>query len=117
MIAAMKITVRQEGKVTVVEPVGSLVIGPAEQTMNDTISRLLVDGATRLVIDLGAVKKIDSSGIETLLVACRRARDQGGDAKLVRVAPRFQTLLEIAQLTSVLKIYPDVGAAIASFSS
>ncbi len=96
-------------------PVGSLVIGTPEQTMNEGVTRLLGEGHNRLVVDLAEVKKIDSSGIETLLVACQRAREKGGDVRLARVAPRFQTLLEIAQLTTVLKIYPDVETAVRDF--
>jgi len=76
---------------------------------------LLADRRTRLVVDLGEVKKIDSSGIETLLTACQRARDAGGDVRLARVPPRFQTLLEIAHLTNVLKIYPDAETASKDF--
>ena len=114
-VSSMKIEVRQERDVTVVVPVGSLVIGTPEQTMNDGITRLLGEGHSRFVFDLAEVKKIDSSGIETLLVACQRAREKGGDVRLARVAPRFQTLLEIAQLTNVLKIYPDVETAVKEF--
>ncbi len=113
----MKLEVRNEQDVTVISAVGSLVMGPPEDAMNQTVSRLLVDGRTRLVIDIGGVKKIDSSGIETLLIACQRAREQGGDAKLARVAPRFQTLLEIAHLTKVLEIYPEVADAVSSYTS
>jgi anti-sigma B factor antagonist len=114
-VSSMKVDVRNENDVTVIVPVGSLVIGQPEQAINETISRLLVDGHTRLVIDLGEVKKIDSSGIETLLTACQQAREAAGDVRLARVAPRFQTLLEIAHLTNVLKIYPDVETAVKDF--
>jgi len=111
----MKVEVRNANDVTVIVPVGSLVIGQPEKTVNDAVSRLLADGRTRVVVDLGEVKKIDSSGIETLLIACQRARDAGGDVRLARVPARFQTLLEIAHLTNVLKIYPDVETAIKDF--
>jgi anti-sigma B factor antagonist len=114
-VSSMKVDVRNENDVTVIVPVGSLVIGQPEQAINEVISRLLVDGHTRLVIDLGEVKKIDSSGIETLLTACQQAREAAGDVRLARVAPRFQTLLEIAHLTNVLKIYPDVETAVKDF--
>jgi anti-sigma B factor antagonist len=112
----MKVDIRNENDVTVITPAGSLVLGPAEDAMNAAISRLITDGRTRLVIDIGGVKRIDSSGIETLLTACKMARDRGGDAKLARVAPRFQTLLEIAQLTSILEIFPEVADAISSYT-
>jgi len=111
----MKVEVRNEKDVTVIVPVGSLVIGQPEQAINEAVTRILADGRSRLVIDLGEVKRIDSSGIETLLTACQRARDARGDVRLARVAPRFQTLLEIAHLTNVLKIYPDVETAVKDF--
>ncbi|MDQ6802507.1 MAG: STAS domain-containing protein [Acidobacteriota bacterium] len=114
-VSSMKVEVRYENDVTVIVPVGSLVIGQPEQAINETVTRLLADGRARLVVDLGEVRKIDSSGIETLLTACQRAREAAGDVRLARVAPRFQTLLEIAHLTNVLKIYPDVEAAIKDF--
>ena len=113
----MKLEIRDEDDVTVIAPVGSLVIGSPEDTMNRAFTNLFADGRKRFVIDLGEVKKIDSSGIESLLTACQRARENGGDLKLARVAPRFQTLLDIAQLTNVLKIYPDVSAATLSFAA
>ena len=111
----MKVEVHEQNDVTVIVPVGSLVIGQPEQAINETVTRLLADGHSRLVIDLGEIKKIDSSGIETLLLACQRAREANGDLRLARVAPRFQTLLEIAHLTKVLKIYPDVETAVKDF--
>ena len=115
-VSSMKLEVRNENDITVIVPVGSLVIGAPEQMFNATVPRLLVERRTRLVVDLGEVKKIDSSGIETLLIACQRAREVGGDVKLARVPPRFQTLLEIAHLTDVLKIYPEVADAVSSFA-
>ena len=111
----MKVNVRNENDVAVIVPVGSLVIGQPEEAIHETVTRLLADGRKRLVIDLGEVKKIDSSGIETLLTACQLARDAAGDVRLARVAPRFQTLLEIAHLTNVLKIYPDAETAVRDF--
>jgi anti-sigma B factor antagonist len=112
----MKLNVRNENDVTVISPAGSLVLGPAEDAMNDMVTRLLLGGRTRLVVDLGEVKRVDSSGIECLLVASQRAREQGGDVRLARVSSRFQTLLDIAQLTKVLHIYPEVADAISSYT-
>jgi anti-sigma B factor antagonist len=114
-VSSIKVAVRNANDVTIVMPSGSLVIGQPEKAMNDTVRQLLADHQTRLVIDLGDVKKIDSSGIETLLTACQQARDVGGDVRLARVPKRFQTLLEIAHLTNVLKIYPDAETAAKDF--
>ena len=112
----MKVQVRDERDVTVITPSGSLVLGPSEDAMKETLSRLIGDGRTRLVIDLGGLKRIDSSGIECLLMASENARGHGGDARLARVPKRFQTLLDIAKLTGVLRSYPEVADAVSSYT-
>ena len=112
----MKLQIRDEENVTVITPAGSLVLGPAEDAMNQTLNRLIGEGRTRLIIDLGGLKRIDSSGIECLLVASERARERGGDARLARVPKRFQTLIDIAHLGGVLHIYPEVADALSSYT-
>jgi len=112
----MKVQVRDVNNVTVITPSGSLVLGPPEDMMTETLSRLIAEGRIRLIIDLGDLKRIDSSGIECLLVASERARDHGGDARLARVPKRFQTLLDIANLSGVLHIYPEVADALSSYT-
>lgn len=107
----MKIDVRQEGNVTVITPSGPLIIGAGERLMNETIARLFADRKFHIVIDMGGVPRMDSSGVDALVLACRRARENGGDAKLARLTPRIQQLLEITQLNTVFDIYPDVSNA------
>ena len=113
----MKIDVREEGTVTIVAPSGPLVIGAGERLMNGTIARLFADRKFHIVIDLAGVPRIDSSGVDALVLACRRARENGGDAKLARLPPRIRQLLEITQLTTVFDIYPDVGQATAVWTN
>ena len=113
----MKVDVKQEGKVTVVTPVGPLVIGPGERLMNETVARLFVERKVHLLIDMAGVSKIDSSGVDALVMTCRRARDNGGDAKLARLVPRVQQLLEMTHLTSVFEIYPDLAQGLSSFAA
>lgn len=107
----MKIDVKDEGNFTIVAPSGPLVVGASERLMNDTITRLFADRKFQLVIDMAGVPRMDSSGVDTLVLACRRARENGGDTRLARLTPRIHQLLEITQLTTVFKIYPDVAQA------
>lgn len=107
----MKIDVRNEGPVTILVPTGPLVIGSGERLLNETVSRLFADNKFLIVIDMAGVPRIDSSGVDSLVLACRRARENGGDAKLARLTPRILQLLEITQLTTVFDIYPDVAEA------
>jgi len=113
----MKVDIKHEGKVTIITPVGPLIIGPGERLMNETVSRLFVERRVHLLIDMAGVNKIDSSGVDSLVMTCRRARENGGDAKLARLVPRVQQLLEMTHLTSVFEIYPDIAQAVSSFST
>ncbi len=83
--------------------------------MNDTIARLFAEGRFRLIIDMAGVAKMDSSGVDALVMACHHARERGGDAKLVGLVPRVHKLLELTQLTTVFEIYPDLAQAMSSF--
>ena len=113
----MKIDVKQEGAVTIVTPVGPLVIGASERLMNDTIARLFADRKFNIVIDMAGVPRIDSSGVDTLVLACRRARENGGDARLARIVPRIHQILELTQLTTVFSIYPDLAQATSAWTN
>ena len=113
----MKIDVRQEGSVTVVTPAGPMIIGGGDRAMNETIGRLLADRHFNIVIDMAGVPRIDSSGVDALVYAVRRARESGGDAKLARLTPRVRQLLEITQLTTVFDIHPDVAQAMSNWTN
>jgi anti-sigma B factor antagonist len=113
----MKIDMRQEGNVTVLTPDGQLIIGRGDRLMNETVARLFADHHFNIIIDMSGISRIDSSGVDALVTAVRRARENGGDAKLARLTPRVQTLLEITQLTSVFDIYADVPAALSNWTN
>ena len=94
-----------------------MIIGGGDKTMNETVTRLLADRHFHIVIDMAGVPRIDSSGVDALVNAVRRARENGGDAKLARLTPRVRQLLEITQLTTIFDIHPDVSEAMARWTN
>ena len=62
------------------------------------------EGSDPLVIDLGDVFFIDSSGLRSLLGASRRARERGGIVVLHDVGPEVLRLLEITGTTGHFSI-------------
>ena len=84
--------------------------------MNDTVARLLADRHFNIVIDMAGVPRVDSSGVDALVLAVRRARENGGDAKLAGLTARVRHLLEITQLTTVFDIYTDVPEALSRWT-
>jgi anti-anti-sigma factor len=65
-----------------------------------------------VVLDLSGVSFVDSTALNTFLVARARFRATGGDVHLVVTAPNILKVLEITALDEVLAIYPSVTEAV-----
>lgn len=70
-------------------------------------------GTSHLVVDLGDVPLMDSTGIGVLVFGLVRLRERGGWVRLASVRPSIARILEILHLTDELPIYPSVEAATA----
>ena len=87
-------------------------------TAGDLLSSLgaeIRSGKTRLVADFGAVDYISSAGLRSVLATVKDARQQGGDFRLAAVPPLVWKVLNLSGFTSIVKIFPDVESAVASF--
>jgi len=68
-------------------------------------------GRLDVTIDLDRVGFLDSSGLASLIVALRRARERGGDIRVEATNPRIRRLLEVTALSRVFKLGPPARAA------
>ncbi len=76
----------------------------------------IAEGNSQLVLNLGNVRELDSSGLGALLFGKRQANNAGGDMVLATVAPGVENMIRIAQLSHVFQIFPDVPSAVNFFS-
>jgi anti-sigma B factor antagonist len=76
----------------------------------------IADGNVRIILDLGKVKEMDSSGLGALLFGKRQATNAGGNMLLVSVQPAVSSMLRIAQLSRVFDMFESADQALASFS-
>ncbi|MBV9581366.1 MAG: STAS domain-containing protein [Chloroflexi bacterium] len=111
----MDITVvsKRDG-VAVAEMVGDLNLLCAA----DVRTRLAaaVDGGQRhLVVDLGQVKFIDSSGLGALISGLKSARQAGGDLRIARPGEQALVVLKLTTLDRVLRPYATVEDALDGF--
>ena len=80
--------------------------------------RDLVDsGRNRLVIDMGNVEFVDSSGLSVLVSAVKAARASGGDVVLLDLSGPVRSLIELTRLHYVFEIFTDMRAASTHFDS
>lgn len=111
----MEIQSKQAGDVTVLSLKGSIDAMTAPK-ITEYIQGLVAQGHTRLVADLSGVDYTSSAGLRVLLGAIKETRSQGGDMRLVGVQPDVMKVLNLSGFTNILKMYPETGLAVASYS-
>jgi anti-sigma B factor antagonist len=107
---------RQVEGVSIVDLSGRITLGDASAVVRDVINDLLGKGNKKVLLNLGGVDYIDSSGIGLLVSSFTTVRSQGGELKLVNLSKRIGDLLKITKLYSLFDVKDDEAAAVASFS-
>ena len=66
--------------------------------------QMLDDGHRFLIVNLERAVYLDSTALGALVGGLKRAREKGGDLRLVAPTPRISRLLEITRLSKVFSI-------------
>lgn len=111
----MKIEKRVVGGVNVLELEGKITIGKGDVALREAVQQLLAEGADKILIHLGDVTTIDSSGVGELVSAFTTVTNRGGKLKLVNLPPKVNDILQITQLITVFEVYDTEEEALASF--
>jgi anti-sigma B factor antagonist len=111
----MKASTRQVNGVAVVDMSGRITLGEGSVVLRETVRDLITKGEKKILLNLGNVTYIDSSGIGELVSAFTTLRNQGGELKLLNLTKKVHDLLQITKLYTVFDVKDDEAAAIASF--
>lgn len=112
----MDISAIHHDHVTVISISGSIDSLNADQ-LTDAFTAHLRDGRVRLVADLAGVHYTSSAGLRSLLSTVKDSRRQGGDLRIAGVQPGVERVLSLSGFTSIIKTYPDVTLAVASYAA
>lgn len=114
----MQIDVAEQNGAAVVTPGGARVDLQVAGEFRAALLQLIDGGQHRLVIDMGSVHFVDSSGLGALVSALKTIKllKREGDVRLANVQPPVTSLLEIIRLHRVFTSYPSVDQAVASFN-
>ncbi len=110
------ITERQAGDVTILDLDGKVTIGEGSVALRSAIRRLLGEGKNKILLNLGGVGYIDSSGIGELVSSFTAVNKENGTLKLLNLTQKIQDLLAITKLLTVFDVYDAEADALASFS-
>lgn len=106
---------RQSGEVNIVDVSGRLTINDRASTLRDWIRDLARGGQKQILLNLGDVTFVDSSGLGVLASSFATVSGHGGQLKLLNVTKRVKDLLLITRLYTVFEVYEDESAAVRSF--
>ena len=112
---SMKVVTRQIDDVTIVDLSGQIKLGEGSSVLRDTVKDLLGKGQKKILLNLGNINYIDSSGIGELVGAFTSVRNQGGELKLRHLTKKVHDLLQITKLYTVFHVLDDEPGAIAAF--
>jgi anti-sigma B factor antagonist len=102
------------GGVTVVTVHGD-ISSESQRRLVDHIRSLLVEGRHRIVLDVSAVRRVDSRGLGELIECYEAAGALGGVVKLSGVNGRLADLLVVTKLVSVFECFDTPATAAESF--
>lgn len=105
--------IREIDGMKVLDVAGEIDVYTAPQ-FKDAVNSIIDDGQKHLIIDMGAITYMDSSGFGALLSATRRLRPQGGTINLVKCNTSIDRILRITRLNTVFAVYDSLDDAISA---
>ena len=112
---SMKTRIRQANGVAIVDCRGRIVLGEECVVLRDTVRELLSNGQTKILLNLGDINYIDSSGIGELVSAFSAVCRESGAIKLLNLTEKVDDVFQITKLYDVFDVQDDEAGAIKSF--
>lgn len=100
----------------VIEFKGNVMGGPDTVSLNEKLHELIDAGKKNIVVNLGKVKFMNSSGLGMLIGALTTMRNAGGDLRICNANNKIESLLIITKLITVFDHYKSLDEAVASFT-
>ncbi|MSO20582.1 MAG: STAS domain-containing protein [Acidobacteria bacterium] len=112
---SLKLSSRQVDGVTVLDFEGRIILGEPTEAIRDALQDLVSKGQKKILLNLGEVSYIDSSGLGALVRGYSTLASQQGALKLLNLTKKVEDLLQVTKLYTVFEIFNDESAAIKSF--
>jgi anti-sigma B factor antagonist len=113
---SVKLNTRQVGDVNVVDVAGRITLGEGSTALRDSLRDMVAKNHKKILLNLGEVSYIDSSGIGELVSGFTSVTNSGGQLKLLGLNKRVKDLLQITKLYTVFDVHEDESSAIRSFA-
>ena len=113
---SIKLNTRQVGDVSVLDISGRITLGEGSSALRDALRDVVSKGQKKILLNLGEVSYIDSSGIGELVSGFTTVTNSGGQLRLLGLNKRVKDLLQITKLYTVFDVHEDEASAVRSFT-
>jgi anti-sigma B factor antagonist len=111
---SLEIAQHEQESVTVLALKGRITMSEVSP-LRDKISQLVAAGHAQIVLDLGDVEYIDSTGLGSVVISFTQVQKAGGALKLARLNKRNVELLALTRLHTIFEVFADEIDAVNSF--
>jgi anti-anti-sigma factor len=112
----LQISARESGDVSILDLRGRLTIDAGEsELLSDQLRTLVSKGVRKVLLNLGDLTQVDSSGVSIIVGTFVSLKRQGGDLKLLCPSGRVLEVLTVLHLIEIIPSFQDEAEALASF--
>jgi anti-sigma B factor antagonist len=111
----LKINRNDRADVAVLQISGKLMGGPEADDFQGRLQKILDEGRRKVLVDLGDVSWVNSTGLGILIAGHSSVAKAGGEMKLCKVSRRVESILMVTRLNMIFESYADEAQALASF--
>ena len=101
----MKIELRQNEDIVIVDLTGRLVLGEPVDTLRETVEDLLADGNRKIVLNVSGLARLDSSGIGEMVAALKLANNVNARLALLQVEESVRRILDVSRVLPLFVTY------------
>jgi anti-anti-sigma factor len=113
---SLHISIRESGDVTILDLRGrSTISGGESELLSSHLQKLVANGARKLLLNLGDLTHVDSSGVSIIVRTYVSLNSRGGDLRLLRPGGHVLEVLGVLHILEIIPNFEDETQALASF--
>ena len=111
----MQLNMTEQGDIVIISVEEERMDAHNSGDLKEQMLQLFDEGKCSLMIDLSAVRFIDSSGLGALVSGFKNASAREGSLKLCCLQPQVRSMFELTRLHRVFEIFTNQDEALGSF--
>jgi anti-sigma B factor antagonist len=111
----MQLNIVEQGEIVKIEVQEERMDAHNSSDLKEQMLQLFDEGKCNLIIDLTAVRFVDSSGLGALVSGFKNASARDGNLKLCCLQPQVRSMFELTRLHRVFEIFTSVEETMESF--